>query len=51
MKDGSKAPSDQKLTPAQQDWHRDWQGHAVIVNSPAAALAAIGVIEVKGTIT
>jgi len=51
VKDGSKPPSAQKLTPAQKDWHRDWRGHAVIVNSPQAALAAIGVIEKRGEIS
>jgi len=50
IKDGCKPPSAQKLTPAQTDWFRDWRGHAVIVNSPEAALAAIGLIEVRGVI-
>jgi hypothetical protein len=51
VKDGSKPPSAQKLTPAQSDWFRDWRGHAVVVNSPEAALAAIGVIEIVGPIS
>jgi hypothetical protein len=51
VKDGSKPPSAQKLTPAQEDWHRDWRGHACVVNSPEAALAAIGAIQVRGKIS
>jgi len=50
IKDGSKPPSAQKLTPQQELWHRDWRGQSVIVNSPEAALAAIGVIATIGTI-
>jgi len=51
VKDGSKPPSKQSLTDAQERWHRDWRGHAVVVNSPEAALAAIGVIQVRGPIS
>jgi Holliday junction resolvase len=43
IKDGSKPPSAQKLTPAQLDWHRDWRGRAAVVNSVEAALKVIGV--------
>jgi hypothetical protein len=50
VKDGSKPPSAQKLTPQQEIWHRDWRGQRVVVNSPEAALAAIGVIAIVGTI-
>jgi hypothetical protein len=50
VKDGSKPPSAQKLTPQQEVWHRDWRGHRVVVNSPEAALAAIGVIATIGSI-
>ena len=46
----NKPPSAQKLTPQQEIWHRDWRGHRVVVNSPEAALAAIGVIAIVGTI-
>jgi hypothetical protein len=28
----------------------DWRGHRVVVNSPEAALAAIGVIAIVGSI-
>ena len=51
VKDGSKPPSAQKLTPQQEIWHQDWRGHRVVVNSPEAALAAIGVIVVSGHIS
>ena len=51
VKDGQKPPSAQKLTPQQEIWHRDWRGHRVVVNSPEAALAAIGVIELRGEIS
>jgi len=50
VKDGSKPLSKQKLTPQQEAWHRDWRGHRVVVNSPEAALAAIGVIAIVGSI-
>ena len=43
VKDGSKPPSKQKLTPDQIEWHRDWRGKVVTVNSIEQALAAIGV--------
>lgn len=42
VKDGGKAPSAQKLTPMQEDWHGAWKGQAIVVNSPEAALKAIG---------
>ena len=51
VKDGSKPPSAQKLTPQQEEWHRDWRGHRVVVNSPEAALTAIGAIAVRGQIS
>lgn len=50
VKDGSKPPSAQKLTPTQVEWHRDWRGSAVVVNSVEAAYAAIGIIPVKGVV-
>jgi hypothetical protein len=51
VKDGSKPPSAQKLSKPQEKWHREWRGHACVVNSPEAALAAIGVIPVEGEIS
>jgi hypothetical protein len=51
VKDGSKPPSAQKLTPQQEIWHRDWRGHRCGCEySPEAALAAIGVIATIGSI-
>jgi hypothetical protein len=50
VKDGSKPPSAQKLTPQQEVWHRDWRGHRVVVNSPEAALGAIGMLPFRGVI-
>ena len=50
VKDGAKPLSKQKLTPQQEVWHQDWRGHRVVVNSPEAALAAIGVIAIVGSI-
>ena len=41
IKDGSKPPSAQALTPHQVEWHRVWQGHVVVVNSVESAIAAI----------
>lgn len=42
VKDGGKAPSAQKLTLMQEEWHGAWKGQAIVVNSPEAALEAIG---------
>ena len=50
VKDGNKPPSAQKLTPQQEIWHRDWRGHRVVVNSPEAALGAIGLLPFRGVI-
>ncbi|MGB1215963.1 MAG: hypothetical protein ACPG4X_21530 [Pikeienuella sp.] len=51
VKDGELPPSGQKLTPWQVDWHRDWRGSSCVVNSIPAALAAVGIIPVKGQIS
>ena len=40
IKDGSKPPSRQRLTPHQQQFHRDWP--VQIVTSEAEALGAVG---------
>lgn len=50
IKDGSKPPSAQRLTAAQEKWHAQWRGHAAVVNSPLQALETIGV-NLKGTIS
>ena len=42
LKDGSKVPSAQKLTTDQVKWHQAWGAQVEVVNSPEAALRAIG---------
>jgi hypothetical protein len=44
LKDGNKPPSGQKLTDAQKTWHQAWGALVEIVNSPEAALRAIGAV-------
>lgn len=44
VKDGAKAPSARKLTPAEMDWHEAWRGNAHIVDSVKAALIAVGAL-------
>jgi hypothetical protein len=41
VKDGTKSPSQQKLTPDQVIWHRDWRGHVNVVNSSEQAIIAV----------
>ncbi len=41
IKDGSKAPSERKLTADQIKWHGDWKGRVYIVNSEDDALAVL----------
>lgn len=41
VKDGSKVPSERKLTVAQQKWHSVWAGHVVIANSVDEAIRAV----------
>ena len=48
VKDGSKPPSAQRLTPAQIEWHDTWRGSAQVVNSIDGALDVIGVKISKG---
>lgn len=43
VKDGSKIPSKQKLTPLQVGFHAIWQGQVAVVTNEAEALAVIGV--------
>jgi hypothetical protein len=42
VKDGAKVKSAQKLTEAQAKWHQTWAAQVEVVNSPEAALRAIG---------
>lgn len=44
VKDGKKPPSGQKLTDAQTKWHQAWGALVEVVNSPEAALRAIGAV-------
>lgn len=45
VKDGSLSPSRRRLTPDQEEWHREWAEYPVcIVHSPEEALRAIGVL-------
>jgi len=45
VKDGSKPPSETRLTPDQVVWHRDWTGGSLsVVYGPEDALKVIGVI-------
>lgn len=44
VKDGAKAPSAQALTDDQVRWHTAWGAPVHVVNSPEAALRAIGAI-------
>lgn len=42
VKDGRRAPSEQKLTPAEERFHREWPGDNLhIVNSVDSALAIL----------
>ncbi len=45
VKDGAKAPSAQRLTADQQQWHADWRGHVEVVNSIEQAIIAV---QIKG---
>jgi hypothetical protein len=42
IKDGSKPPSQRKLTPDQVKWHENWCGDVHVVKSVDEALAVIG---------
>lgn len=42
VKNGAQPPSWQRVTPAQSSFIARWAGHYAIVNSPQAALDAIG---------
>lgn len=47
VKDGSKVPSAQKLTPDQVVWHAAWKAPVHIVNSVDAALAVVAIYQQK----
>lgn len=42
VKDGRKPPSERRLTPDQEKWHRSWVGQKAVVTSVEEALQAIG---------
>lgn len=47
-KDGNQPPSKQRLTADQVKWHAEWRGApVVVVNSPEAALRAIGAVGLR----
>lgn len=41
VKDGTKPPSAQKLTPDQAEWHAGWKSVVHVVNSVDAAIAVV----------
>jgi len=43
LKDGTRAPSDRKLTKDEEAWHEAWAGTVHVVESWEEALAVIGV--------
>ena len=44
VKDGSKRPSEQRLTPEQVEWHRRWPSPVAVVLDVPSALRAVGAI-------
>ena len=44
VKDGSRVPSERKLTPDQVLWHREWRGHVAVAESVEQALRAVGLL-------
>lgn len=47
VKDGSKSPSERRLTPAQEDFHRDWL--VTVVETVEGAVRALGSTHVPST--
>ncbi len=48
IKDGTKPPSQQKLTPDQLTWHGAWQGGTLqTVNDVEGALRVVGMVKVS----
>lgn len=45
VKDGQLPPSRRKLTPDEERWHEEWQGHAAVVNDADEALRVIGAVK------
>jgi len=44
VKDGSKPPSQQKLTPDEKEWHKMWRGNVATVSTVEEAMAGIGAV-------
>jgi hypothetical protein len=44
IKDGSKSPSERRLTAAEAEWHRDWRGHVAIIENVDQLFALLGVV-------
>lgn len=44
VKDGSLAPSARRLTDKEEKFHREWKGHAAVVNSVEEAFVAVGLM-------
>ena len=44
VKDGSKPPSERKLTAAQVEWHSGWKGQVAIAENVNDALRIVGVM-------
>ena len=44
IKNSELAPSQRKLTPAEQDWHIEWRGQVAVVECPLEALKLIGAV-------
>ncbi len=42
VKDGNKAPSKQRLTSDECEWHKSWRGQAVVVRNVKEAIQAVG---------
>jgi len=43
VKDGSRPPSERRLTPDEAAWFEEWRGHAEVVCCIEEALAAVGI--------
>lgn len=43
IKDGSKPPSQRRLTPDEESFHTSWRGHVTIVENIEDALKVVGV--------
>lgn len=43
IKDPSKPKGDQKLTPDQVEWHREWKGQKAVVRTIEEAFAVVGI--------